>query len=160
MLSEPEDISIESTTSLTSSGKGKNEKPNRLSQSTNRSMSKKYERLFLHCNTVNIPLLSLSDGKIVYKLPSQVAVCQDPVIREVIGGGELEKHLSLSYLHPDLSPAPPTSLLTHLGVRYLRGTDVTIVTTAMAKELMTVGGIHSGVCRATLASHRGQYDAA
>uniref|UniRef100_A0A669E4X7 Wu:fj29h11 n=1 Tax=Oreochromis niloticus TaxID=8128 RepID=A0A669E4X7_ORENI len=89
-----------------------------------------------------LPTLS-SDGKIVYKLPSQVAVCQDPVIREVIGGGELEKHLSLSYLHPDLSPAPPTSLLTHLGVRYLRGTDVTIVTTAMAKELMTVGGIHS-----------------
>uniref|UniRef100_A0A3Q2WHL7 Wu:fj29h11 n=1 Tax=Haplochromis burtoni TaxID=8153 RepID=A0A3Q2WHL7_HAPBU len=87
-----------------------------------------------------LPTLS---GKIVYKLPSQVAVCQDPVIREVIGGGELEKHLSLSYLHPDLSPAPPTSLLTHLGVRYLRGTDVTIVTTAMAKELMTVGGIHS-----------------
>uniref|UniRef100_A0A3P9B955 Wu:fj29h11 n=1 Tax=Maylandia zebra TaxID=106582 RepID=A0A3P9B955_9CICH len=89
-----------------------------------------------------LPTLS-SDGKIVYKLPSQVAVCQDPVIREVIGGGELEKHLSLSYLHPDLSPAPPTSLLTHLGVRYLRGTDVTIVTTAMVKELMTVGGIHS-----------------
>ncbi|XP_034415421.1 protein NO VEIN isoform X2 [Cyclopterus lumpus] len=87
-----------------------------------------------------LPTLS-TDGKVVYKLPSQVAVCQDAVIRDVIGGDELERHLSLSYLHPGLSPAPPTSLLTHLGVRYLRGSDVTTVTTAMAKELME--GIHS-----------------
>ncbi|XP_034717175.1 protein NO VEIN isoform X2 [Etheostoma cragini] len=87
-----------------------------------------------------LPTLS-SDGKVVYKLPSQVAVCHDAVIRDVIGGDELERHLSLSYLHPGLSPAPPSSLLTHLGVKYLRGSDVTTVTTAMAKELM--GGIHS-----------------
>ncbi|XP_034425939.1 protein NO VEIN isoform X1 [Hippoglossus hippoglossus] len=89
-----------------------------------------------------LPTLS-SEGKVVYKLPSQVAVCQDAVIREVIGGDELERHLSLSYLHMGLSPAPPTSLLTHLGVRYLRGSDVTTVTTAMAKELMKEEGIHS-----------------
>ncbi|XP_031146992.1 protein NO VEIN isoform X1 [Sander lucioperca] len=87
-----------------------------------------------------LPTLS-SDGKVVYKLPSQVAVCHDAVIRDVIGGDELEKHLSLSYLHPGLSPAPPSSLLTHLGVKYLRGSDVTTVTTAMARELME--GIHS-----------------
>ncbi|XP_054457346.1 uncharacterized protein wu:fj29h11 [Anoplopoma fimbria] len=87
-----------------------------------------------------LPTLS-SDGKVVYKLPSEVAVCQDAVIRDVIGGDELERHLSLSYLHPDLSPVPPTSLLTHLGVHYLRGSDVTTVTTAMAKELME--SIHS-----------------
>uniref|UniRef100_A0A3P9IA30 Wu:fj29h11 n=1 Tax=Oryzias latipes TaxID=8090 RepID=A0A3P9IA30_ORYLA len=79
-----------------------------------------------------------SDGGVVYKLPSQVAICQDAVIRSVIGSDELEKYLSLSYLHPDLSPTPPTSLLTHLGVRYLRGSDVTTVTTAMAKELRGV----------------------
>ncbi|XP_054860684.1 uncharacterized protein wu:fj29h11 isoform X4 [Amphiprion ocellaris] len=89
-----------------------------------------------------LPTLS-SDGKVVYKLPSQVAVCRDAVIHDVIGGDELERHLSLSYLHPGLSPAPPASLLTHLGVRYLRGSDVTTVTTAMAKELMRVEGIHS-----------------
>uniref|UniRef100_A0A8C5H5H6 Uncharacterized LOC114481634 n=1 Tax=Gouania willdenowi TaxID=441366 RepID=A0A8C5H5H6_GOUWI len=81
--------------------------------------------------------------QIVYKLPSQVAVCQDPVIRDVIGGDELEKHLSLSYLHPDLSPVPPSSLLTQLGVRHLRGPDVTTVTTAMAKELSRMDVIHS-----------------
>lgn len=89
---------------------------------------------------------SIPDSKVVYKLPSQVAVCQDPVIREVIGGDELERHLSKFYLHPGLSPAPPASLLTHLGVRQLRGSDVTMVTTAMAKELKMVDGIHSGVC--------------
>uniref|UniRef100_A0A3B3WWM6 HTH OST-type domain-containing protein n=1 Tax=Poecilia mexicana TaxID=48701 RepID=A0A3B3WWM6_9TELE len=76
----------------------------------------------------------LPTGKVVYKQPSQVAVCQDAVIRDVISGDELEKHLSLSYLHPGLSPAPPASLLTQMGVRYLRGSDVTTVTTAMAKE--------------------------
>ena len=90
-------------------------------------------------------MLALPDGKVVYKLPSQVAVCQDAVIRDVIGGEELERHLSLAYLHPGVSSAPPTSLLTHLGVRYLRGSDVSTVTTAMAKELMRVEGIHSGV---------------
>lgn len=74
-----------------------------------------------------------------------MAVCQDAVIRNVIGGDELEKHLSLSYLHPSLSPAPPTSLLSHLGVRHLRGSDVTTVTTAMTKELMQ-DGINSGEC--------------
>uniref|UniRef100_A0A665WXC1 Wu:fj29h11 n=1 Tax=Echeneis naucrates TaxID=173247 RepID=A0A665WXC1_ECHNA len=89
-----------------------------------------------------LPTLS-SDSKVVYKLPSQVAVCQDPVIRRVISGDDLERHLSLSYLHPSLSPVPPTSLLTQLGVRYLRGPDVTTVTTAMAKELMRAEGIHS-----------------
>ncbi|XP_047465584.1 protein NO VEIN isoform X3 [Mugil cephalus] len=89
-----------------------------------------------------LPTLS-SDGKVVYKLPSQVAVCQDAVIRDVIGGDELERHLSLSYLHPGLSPAPPTTLLTHLGVRHLQGSDVTTVTTAMAKELMKAEGIQS-----------------
>lgn len=93
---------------------------------------------------MNVPLHDSSpDGTVVYKLPSQVAVCQDAVIRDVIGGDELERHLSLSYLHPGLSPAPPASLLTHLGVRYLRGSDVTSVTTAMAKLLME--GTHSGV---------------
>ncbi|XP_036073145.1 protein NO VEIN isoform X3 [Oryzias melastigma] len=83
-----------------------------------------------------------SDGGVVYKLPSQVAICQDAVIRNVISSEELEKHLSLSYLHPDLSPTPPTSLLTQLGVRYLRGSDVTTVTTAMTKELVKAGGLH------------------
>lgn len=78
-------------------------------------------------------------------MPSQVAVCQDPVIREVINNEELGKHLSLSYLHPGLSPAPPKSLLKDLGVRYLGGSDVTTVTTAMAKELLNVEGIHSGL---------------
>ncbi|XP_073345224.1 uncharacterized protein [Pagrus major] len=89
-----------------------------------------------------LPTLSPT-GEVVFKLPSQVAVCKDAVIRDVIGGAELERHLSLSYLHPGLSPGPPTSLLTHLGVRYLRGSDVSTVTTAMAKELMRVEGIHS-----------------
>ncbi|XP_029933405.1 protein NO VEIN isoform X2 [Myripristis murdjan] len=89
-----------------------------------------------------LPTLS-SDGSVVYKLPSQVAVCQDAVIRDVICGDELDRHLSLAYLHPNLHPAPPTSLLTHLGVRYLRGSDVTTVTTAMAKELVQGEGIHA-----------------
>lgn len=80
----------------------------------------------------------------MYKQPSKVAVCQDAVIREVIGADELERHLSLSYLHPRLSSAPLTSLLTHLGVRYLQGPDVSTVTTAMARELTRTEGICTG----------------
>ncbi|XP_056153215.1 uncharacterized protein wu:fj29h11 [Lampris incognitus] len=82
-----------------------------------------------------LPTLS-SGGHVVYKLPSQVAICQDTVIRDVIGAEELDRHLSLAYLHPGLHPAPPLTLLKHLGVRHLRGSDVTTVTMAMAKELM------------------------
>lgn len=89
--------------------------------------------------------LSLPDGTVVKKLPSQVAICQDAVIRDVIGGRELERHLSLSYLHPDVAKALPTSLLAHLGVRYLRESDVSMVTTAMAKELVRAEAVHSGV---------------
>ncbi|PWA21616.1 hypothetical protein CCH79_00003387 [Gambusia affinis] len=40
-----------------------------------------------------LPTLGSGD-KVVYKQPSQVAVCQDAVIREVISGDELEKHLT------------------------------------------------------------------
>ncbi|KAM3591779.1 uncharacterized protein V6R79_007248 [Siganus canaliculatus] len=83
------------------------------------------------------------DDKVVYKLPSQVAVCQDAVIRDVIGREELERHLSLSYLHPELSSSLPTSLLTHLGVHFLTGSDVSTVTKAMTKELMKAEGLHS-----------------
>ncbi|KAM3842547.1 uncharacterized protein ACN63O_022346, partial [Diretmus argenteus] len=89
-----------------------------------------------------LPTLN-SDGDVVYKLPSQVAVCQDAVIRNVIGADELDRHLSLAYLHPGLRPAPPTSLLIHLGVRHLRGSDISTVTTAMAKELMQGEGVHT-----------------
>ncbi|CAB1338211.1 unnamed protein product [Coregonus sp. 'balchen'] len=67
----------------------------------------------------------------------------DLVIRDVIGGEELNRHLSLAYLHPGLLPAPPLSLLTHLGVRHLRGGDVTTVTTAMAKDLLQEDGLNS-----------------
>ncbi|KAJ7984929.1 hypothetical protein DPEC_G00359850 [Dallia pectoralis] len=89
-----------------------------------------------------LPTLN-KDGSVDYKLPSQVAVCQDMVIRSVIDEEELNRHLSLAYLHPDLLPAPPLSLLSHLGVRHLRGSDVTTVTTAMAKELLQGEGINS-----------------
>ncbi|XP_059892948.1 uncharacterized protein wu:fj29h11 isoform X3 [Gadus macrocephalus] len=89
-----------------------------------------------------LPTLN-SEREVEYKLPSQVAVCQDSVIRNVIGREELDRHLSLAYLHPSLQPLPPLSLLTHLGVRHLRGSDVTTVTTAMARELTAGGELHT-----------------
>uniref|UniRef100_A0A3P9L232 Wu:fj29h11 n=1 Tax=Oryzias latipes TaxID=8090 RepID=A0A3P9L232_ORYLA len=95
-----------------------------------------------------------SDGGVVYKLPSQVAICQDAVIRDIIGSDELEKYLSLSYLHPDLSPTPPPSLLTQLGVRYLQGSDVTTVTTAMANELVEAGHMLKGLARLLVCNFR------
>lgn len=54
-----------------------------------------------------LSILSLPDGKVVYKLPFQAAVCENTVIHYVIVGDEPERHLSLSCLHPGLNPPRP-----------------------------------------------------
>ena len=82
-----------------------------------------------------------------YKQPSELAVCQDPVIQEVIGAEDLETHLRLSYLHPHLQAQLPPSLLATLGVRRLRGADVAAVTCAMARELVQNAAPLSGTDR-------------
>lgn len=71
-----------------------------------------------------------------YKQPSELAVCQDPVIQEVVSCGDLERHLRLAYLHPLLTAHLPAALLATLGVRRLRGADVAAVTCAMARQLV------------------------
>lgn len=79
------------------------------------------------------------------KQPSELAVCADPVVQEVVGAEELERHLRLSYLHPLLQAQLPAALLTTLGVRRLRGTDVAAVTCAMARELVQNATPLSGI---------------
>ncbi|KAI2658823.1 Protein NO VEIN [Labeo rohita] len=68
--------------------------------------------------------------------PSQLAVCQDRLIQEVIGGEDLCKSLSLSYLHPALQSRLSSSLLTALGVHRLKAAEIITVTCAMARELV------------------------
>ncbi|XP_053367661.1 uncharacterized protein wu:fj29h11 isoform X2 [Clarias gariepinus] len=84
-----------------------------------------------------------SKGRVEFKLPSQVAVCQDPLFQDVIGGEELFKHLNLSYLHPALQSSLSSSLLTALGVQRLKASNITTVICAMAKSLVQEGDIHS-----------------
>ncbi|XP_076154340.1 uncharacterized protein LOC143137890 isoform X4 [Alosa pseudoharengus] len=83
-----------------------------------------------------LPAKEGRDGKVALKQPSELAVCPDPVVQEVVGAEELDKHLRLAYLHPLLQAQLPAALLATLGVRRLRGADVAAVTCAMARELV------------------------
>ncbi|XP_058262273.1 uncharacterized protein wu:fj29h11 isoform X2 [Hemibagrus wyckioides] len=90
-----------------------------------------------------LPAKMDNKGRVEFKLPSQVAVCQDPLIQDVIGGEELCKHLNLSYLHPALQSSLSSSLLSALGVQRLKAANITTVICAMAKSLVQEGDIHS-----------------
>ncbi|XP_053540833.1 uncharacterized protein wu:fj29h11 isoform X2 [Ictalurus punctatus] len=90
-----------------------------------------------------LPAKMDSKGRVEFKLPSQVAVCQDPLFQDVIGGEELCRHLNLSYLHPALQSSLSSSLLTALGVQRLKAPNITTVICAMAKSLAQEGDIHS-----------------
>ncbi|XP_046709697.1 protein NO VEIN-like isoform X1 [Silurus meridionalis] len=83
-----------------------------------------------------LPVKMDDKGRVEFKLPSQVAVCQDPLFQEVIEGEELCKHLNLSYLHPALQSSLSSSLLTALGVQRLKAPNITTVICAMAKTLV------------------------
>ncbi|XP_030630958.1 protein NO VEIN-like [Chanos chanos] len=90
-----------------------------------------------------LPTKEDTDGRVEFKLPSQVAVCQDPLIQDVIGGEDLSRHLNLSYLHPMLQSALTNSLLSALGVHRLRAADVSAVSCALVKELAQSSNFHS-----------------
>ncbi|XP_065109604.1 uncharacterized protein [Paramisgurnus dabryanus] len=90
-----------------------------------------------------LPAKEDNEGRVEFKQPSQLAVCQDRLIQDVIGGMDLCKSLSLSYLHPALQSSLSSSLLTALGVHRLRATEIITVTCAMAKELVQHGDLKS-----------------
>uniref|UniRef100_A0A672LXB6 Uncharacterized LOC107595630 n=1 Tax=Sinocyclocheilus grahami TaxID=75366 RepID=A0A672LXB6_SINGR len=83
-----------------------------------------------------LPAKEDSEGRVEFKQPSQLAVCQDRLIQDVIGGEDLCRSLSLSYLHPALQSRLSGSLLTALGVHRLRAVEIITVTCAMARELV------------------------
>ncbi|XP_058649126.1 uncharacterized protein wu:fj29h11 isoform X2 [Onychostoma macrolepis] len=83
-----------------------------------------------------LPAKEDSEGRVEFKQPSQLAVCQDRLIQDVIGGEDLCRSLSLSYLHPALQSRLSSSLLTALGVHRLRAAEIITVTCAMARELV------------------------
>uniref|UniRef100_A0A3B3RWP0 Wu:fj29h11 n=1 Tax=Paramormyrops kingsleyae TaxID=1676925 RepID=A0A3B3RWP0_9TELE len=82
-------------------------------------------------------------GEVEFKLPSQIAATQDPLIQEAIGEDMLQRHLNLSYMHPTLQSVLPQSLISALGVHRLRGQDVATVTRAMTTELFRSTGTWS-----------------
>ncbi|XP_042591962.1 uncharacterized protein LOC122139308 [Cyprinus carpio] len=86
-----------------------------------------------------LPAKEDSEGRGEFKQPSQLAVCQDRLIQDVIGGEDLCRNLSLSYLHPALQSRLSSSLLTALGVHRLRANEIITVTCAMARELVQHG---------------------
>uniref|UniRef100_A0AAY4BVZ5 HTH OST-type domain-containing protein n=1 Tax=Denticeps clupeoides TaxID=299321 RepID=A0AAY4BVZ5_9TELE len=86
-----------------------------------------------------LPAKEDKDGTVTLKQASQLAVCQDPLILDVIGTEELNRHLSLSYLHPTLQSHLSQSLLSTLGVHRLTAAEVVMVTRSMVKELIPNG---------------------
>ncbi|XP_059387671.1 uncharacterized protein LOC132121937 [Carassius carassius] len=90
-----------------------------------------------------LPAKEDSEGRVEYKQPSQLAVCQDRLIQDVIGGEDLCRSLSLSYLHPALQSRLSSSLLTALGVHRLRASEIITVTCAMARELVQHGRLQT-----------------
>ncbi|XP_017542148.1 protein NO VEIN isoform X1 [Pygocentrus nattereri] len=90
-----------------------------------------------------LPAKEDSEGRVEFRLPSQVAVCQDPLIQEVIAGEDLCKHLNLSYLHPTLQLNLSQSLVTALGIHRLRAPEITTVICAMARSLTQHGDLQS-----------------
>lgn len=54
-----------------------------------------------------------------WKLPSQLLVCDDPMVREVISNSLLRKHLGLDYLHRDVAARLNPHMLQSLGVQSL-----------------------------------------
>ncbi|XP_076856187.1 uncharacterized protein LOC143510575 isoform X2 [Brachyhypopomus gauderio] len=92
-----------------------------------------------------LPAKEDAEGNVEFKLPSQVAMCQDPLIQDVITCQELRQHLSLSYLHPALHSALSPALLSALGVHRLRGADVTTVVCSMARDLAQCSHLHSDI---------------
>ncbi|XP_043085921.1 protein NO VEIN [Puntigrus tetrazona] len=86
-----------------------------------------------------LPAKEDSEGRVDFKQPSQLAVCQERLIQDVIGGEDLLRSLSLSYLHPALQSCLSGSLLSALGVHRLRAAEIVTVTCAMARELVQHG---------------------
>ncbi|XP_056626776.1 uncharacterized protein wu:fj29h11 isoform X3 [Triplophysa dalaica] len=90
-----------------------------------------------------LPAKEDNEGRVEFKQPSQLAVCHDRLIQDVIGGEDLLRSLSLSYLHPALQSSLSGSLLSALGVHRLRTSEILAVTCAMAKDLVQHGHLKS-----------------
>ncbi|XP_029102419.1 uncharacterized protein LOC108939853 isoform X1 [Scleropages formosus] len=90
-----------------------------------------------------LPTRERKDGLVEFKLPSQIAISPDPLIQEVIRDDLLHRHLNLSYLHPTVQSSLPPSLVSALGVHRLKGSDISTITRAMAKELVQENGTWS-----------------
>ncbi|XP_051958401.1 uncharacterized protein wu:fj29h11 isoform X1 [Xyrauchen texanus] len=90
-----------------------------------------------------LPAMEDNEGRVEFKQPSQLAVCQDHLIQDIIGGEDLCRNLSLSYLHPALQSSLSNSLLNALGVHRLRATEIITVTCAMARDIVQHGNLKS-----------------
>ncbi|XP_056326181.1 uncharacterized protein wu:fj29h11 isoform X1 [Danio aesculapii] len=83
-----------------------------------------------------LPAQEDHEGRVEFRQPSQLAVCSDRLIQQVIGGQDLSRSLSLWYLHPDLQCSVSGSLLSALGVHRLRAAEILTVICCMARELL------------------------
>lgn len=85
-----------------------------------------------HC-IINL-YVSFSDGNVEWKLPSQMVICQDPLIQQVISAEMLEQHLGLFYLHNAVMSAGNTPLLQSLGIKQISTQHLLEIGKSLAKQ--------------------------
>ena len=64
---------------------------------------------------MSVPLFA----DIVWRLPSQLVITHDKVVRDVISPSLLRQHLAVDYLHADVAAALSPALADSLGVQKL-----------------------------------------
>lgn len=64
-------------------------------------------------------IVLLIAGMVTWRIPSQTIIARDPLTREVVTPELLQKHLSLFYLHRDVSEALNPTLTQSLGIESL-----------------------------------------
>ncbi|XP_069785977.1 uncharacterized protein [Narcine bancroftii] len=88
-----------------------------------------------------LPTTEDQDGRIEFRLPSQIAVTHDFLIQEVVTPELLEKHLNLAYINPVLQSTLSPALASALGIHKISTTDIIEVTKAIAKEVSETNSI-------------------
>jgi hypothetical protein len=74
------------------------------------------------------------DGNIEWKLPSQMVICHDPLIQQVISPEMLEHHIGLFYLHNAVTSSNNTPLLQSLGIKQISTQHLLDIGKSLAKQ--------------------------
>ncbi|XP_074643214.1 uncharacterized protein LOC141900295 isoform X2 [Tubulanus polymorphus] len=81
-----------------------------------------------------LPTQPNANQEIEWKLPSQMVICPDLLVHEVITPTLLLQHLGLSYLHADVSSLISSAMLLSLGVQMLSSQHILDIGKSIAQQ--------------------------